>query len=354
MTEQYNWVDNPTESGVAQCDTDVLNECLMHLKYDKAGGKGGGYIGQLSYGIRTDIPEGQLRCDGATYFASLLQTFFDEFLVGGKIPTCTMTEYEQYLTNNNGNCGFIGLDETGQTFRMPTLKDRVFIAQALNAGNIAEFNFDQIVNITGSSPLWATPDMANVKYSGALYQSNTLPSGYATTTYTTTTTNGTRLDASKVVRTGDQVQPQHIQYPLFMAVSNVSVPASEVQYNAFINSLTNKANIDLSNVSGNIAFIAESWLSSDGNSWYRKWSDGWIEQGATLTWTSVVSTHVVRNLIIPFAGVSYIITGNVLSSVAASGSNSPLFINKINNSTFSTSLATQAQGFCWYACGYGN
>ena len=30
----YNWIDNPTENGIAICDTDVLNECLMHLKYN--------------------------------------------------------------------------------------------------------------------------------------------------------------------------------------------------------------------------------------------------------------------------------------------------------------------------------
>lgn len=30
----YNWVDNCCESGVAPCNTDVLNENLMHLKYD--------------------------------------------------------------------------------------------------------------------------------------------------------------------------------------------------------------------------------------------------------------------------------------------------------------------------------
>jgi len=30
----YEWIDNPTENGVAVCDTDVLNECLMHLKYN--------------------------------------------------------------------------------------------------------------------------------------------------------------------------------------------------------------------------------------------------------------------------------------------------------------------------------
>ena len=37
---QYQWTDNPTVSGVAKCDTDVLNECLMHLKYDNGGGTG--------------------------------------------------------------------------------------------------------------------------------------------------------------------------------------------------------------------------------------------------------------------------------------------------------------------------
>jgi hypothetical protein len=31
---KFNWVDNPTVSGQAICDTDILNECLMHLKYD--------------------------------------------------------------------------------------------------------------------------------------------------------------------------------------------------------------------------------------------------------------------------------------------------------------------------------
>lgn len=34
----YNWTDNPTESGVANYDPDVLNENLMHLKYDNSGG----------------------------------------------------------------------------------------------------------------------------------------------------------------------------------------------------------------------------------------------------------------------------------------------------------------------------
>lgn len=36
----FVWTDNPTVSGVSKCDTDVLNECLMHLKYDSQSGSG--------------------------------------------------------------------------------------------------------------------------------------------------------------------------------------------------------------------------------------------------------------------------------------------------------------------------
>lgn len=30
----YSWIDNPTKTNVATYDPDILNECLMHLKYD--------------------------------------------------------------------------------------------------------------------------------------------------------------------------------------------------------------------------------------------------------------------------------------------------------------------------------
>lgn len=38
--KEYVWTDNPTVSGVSKCDTDILNECLMHLKYDNNKGDG--------------------------------------------------------------------------------------------------------------------------------------------------------------------------------------------------------------------------------------------------------------------------------------------------------------------------
>ena len=34
MSDNYIWVDNPTVSQVSTYNPDVLNDCLMHLKYD--------------------------------------------------------------------------------------------------------------------------------------------------------------------------------------------------------------------------------------------------------------------------------------------------------------------------------
>ena len=38
--EEYTWTDNPTEVGVADCDPDILNDCLMFLRYNAATGNG--------------------------------------------------------------------------------------------------------------------------------------------------------------------------------------------------------------------------------------------------------------------------------------------------------------------------
>ena len=138
----------------------------------------GVFIGAFMYGIRSDTPEGWLRCDGNEYPSNVFEAFINNFLLAGKIPYKNLTDWQTEYNTNNGNCGYFGyqeeilqyeededgnktnmpvLDEDGNPIiiqngilRTPCLQDRVFIAQALNSGNISKFNLDQIVNITGS------------------------------------------------------------------------------------------------------------------------------------------------------------------------------------------------------------
>ena len=100
------------------------------------------------------------------------------------------------------------------------------------------------------------------------------------------------------------------------------------------------------------AYIIETYKSEDGSSWYRKWSDGFIEQGIVKTGTFNMST--VHNLIKPFSNANYTI---ILNARYTSYSVSIGPIEK-TTTTF-TSEASRGVGgnhtyttLTIYACGY--
>ncbi len=249
------------------------------------------FIGAFMYGIRNDTPEGWLRCDGTDKPAKAFMSFINNYLLSGKIPYKNLTDWQTEYNANNGNCGYFGyqeeilqyeedednedetsnnaenknnkdktpvLDEDGNPIviqegilRMPCFQDRVFIAQALNSGNISKFNLDQIVNITGS--FCGVQNNTKNTSSGAFDDSAKI-SGYAVGGLVSVYAGLETFSASRVVRTGDRVQPQHIQYPIFICVSNKAVPVTEIQYNEFLKSikdLNNKINISGSNITDN-------------------------------------------------------------------------------------------------------
>jgi hypothetical protein len=83
------------------------------------------------------------------------------------------------------------------------------------------------------------------------------------------------------------------------------------EQNLGVNFLSSAAAGKVSSFDGNklwavlLAVIAEFWESEDGKAWYRRYSDGWLEQGGTLPATGVTVT-----LPAPFANADYtLVTG---------------------------------------------
>lgn len=70
---------------------------------------------------------------------------------------------------------------------------------------------------------------------------------------------------------------------------------------------TNVGNVDVANVMNTISqiqaipHIIETWKSDNGTSWYRKWSDGWIEQGGRIavSTTNAANEYAVIMLTFP-------------------------------------------------------
>mgnify|MGYP003288891301 CR=1 FL=1 len=94
-------------------------------------------------------------------------------------------------------------------------------------------------------------------------------------------------------------------------------------------------------------YITETW--NNGKSWYRKWSDGWIEQGG-FRGTGIVTLHV------PFTTTNYNINLTADSTSSGLCIISEHFLSK-NTTTFSMRAQQwdsghSYSGISWRAYGY--
>lgn len=60
------------------------------------------------------------------------------------------------------------------------------------------------------------------------------------------------------------------------------------------------------------AYISEVW--NDGDNWYRKWSDGWIEQGGLIPKGSSAASKTVVTLPVAFTTTAYTVSGDFLDA----------------------------------------
>lgn len=92
--------------------------------------------------------------------------------------------------------------------------------------------------------------------------------------------------------------------------------------------------------------IVETW--SSGTQFYRKWSDGWIEQGG---YAESSTQDILVNLLVPFSDNNY--KALVVSKTAGSCANyNPAVSSKSTTSFVYNSMIAQACGIDWYAFGY--
>ena len=106
--------------------------------------------------------------------------------------------------------------------------------------------------------------------------------------------------------------------------------------------VTNKLNL--------MKYVIETGQSEDGNQWYRKWSDGWIEQGGIMISNANLQTI---NLIIPFTTITYCININQYRPNASSAGWDYHYVirTSVTKSSFQVNIADK-DGISWYTCGY--
>ena len=191
--QSYVWTDNPTVSGVSPCDTDVLNECLMHLKYNQQ--KGDGFqlfdikitdrklVGEEAVGwviqgglVTMTYPDAVNKIieefeDGATTTYRGISCV--QSLTGHYIADIAQKNAIDKLFSQTGIAEFYILDKTNQQFYLP--RNKWFLQLTTDDTKLNQFNEAGLPNITGSIwPRFNTgTTLWNDSASGCLYTTGT-------------------------------------------------------------------------------------------------------------------------------------------------------------------------------------
>ena len=206
-------------------------------------------IGSVHPVMATDtyVPNGCVPANGGEYTRAQFPTFFDDFLVGGKLLTCSYGAWTAQV-GVTGNCAKFALDTEAQKFRVPLCKDGDSITQAVSAAELGKSVKAGLPNITGEVPgLRAGPAST---FAGAFYlgtvgtDSAGGGGGLSSGKFDASRSNSIFGNSSTV--TDEQVRLRH-----FVVLASAQNNASVFDWSAYMAALAGKANSDLSNATNN-------------------------------------------------------------------------------------------------------
>lgn len=343
MTNIYEWTDNPTVAGISLYDPDVLNDCLMHLKYNH----GNIPVGTIFPCVCSKdwTPENALAVDGSEYSSGQFPTLWTDFLTATtpKLATCT---YEQYASDieTYGQCAKFAVDTENNKFKVPTIKDGSYITQAMSDAEIGKAYNESLPNIKGEFIPWAY--QGNYE-TGAFDSEGTLYLSY--NSQGVNTGKKVTFDASRSSSTyqdNAKVQGDNVRLRWFVVVATGTTSQSAMDWSAWATSLEGKLNADHTNDTK--PYVKTTY--ENGTSGYRIWSDGYCEQWGIVTGANgelVTTTFLKVFNVAPIVCVNFTfkIVGNV----------NYIYIQARNVTTTSFQINTyqdNCDGTMWRACGY--
>lgn len=267
MADQYTWTDNPTQSGVALCNTDVLNDCLMHLKYNnKYNNKSGGGLELCDIGTALYVDEtkglrrrlnGSIMDITGNYQAFL--TRLKEITTLYPNLVCTETEWQTIKTASKlGQCGkFVyNYDTDGTTInsiRLPLVININGLVDMSNAGLIKD---ESLPNITGLVRVWDANSSTGV-FNGVNDSIYGRAGGNVRDTGVVTF-NASR--SSSAYQDNAPVQQEAIQYPYFIQIAT----GQETENNIVNDIELNNPYVLFTSHYVEAPLYNLSWLKSDG------------------------------------------------------------------------------------------
>ena len=282
--KSYIWTDNPTVSGVSICDTDILNDCLMHLKYNHSSDAGLaiGDIVEKDHILSFEESEGLALLGTYVYKTAVAGSrygypdFYEKYVDyknNSEANETTLGDSTITIYNNSnglkfydianksvvdswfestGEAMFYGIDEENERIFLPR---RTRTQATLDTSKVNDYMEAGLPNITGTTSEF---DVTGNNPSGAFTQTNNSSYKFAGGSASAAARNN--FDASlsnPIYGNSDTVQPSCSLVLEYMIVGNVKntegfsdVVAQGTEILTQVNQgLETRLNLDISNIS---------------------------------------------------------------------------------------------------------
>lgn len=305
-------------------------------------------IGELVYSTVPVTDAGLHLADGELLDGTGIYADFYDYMVNvyntGHTSIFTTEATWQTANTTYGKCGKYVLDTTNHTIRLPKIPG--FIEGTLTEADIGERVAAGLPNITGDTTLSGNTGLFrnDASVNGVFYKGTQRNTGF---TGANVTSYDIGFDASRsnsVYGNSTTVQPESVKLYVYIVIANTVKTPVEVDIDNIATDLNNKVN------KGHEVIEFQAPTAENNYTWYRKYADGWIEQGGYIGVPDLEATTVTVTFPIVMADTNYVMFKTLASSV----SNTRVYINEVSfyNRT-TTSATTQSEGarFSWQVSG---
>lgn len=227
------------------------------------------------------VPADSIICNGATYSRALYKDFFDYITTQGWVKT--EAEWQEIATRDNGFCPFYSSGDGSTNFRTP--KFAPYQQIAMGVAQTTTYHQAGLPNIEGSFGIRGIePEYDYFKGSGCFFLDKNLPHTDPYSGHGEHSTSGgigfSARAANEVYGNSDTVQPECHEWVMCVVAYGIATNVGSVDIQNVMSAVNAvQATVD-SKLEASTVHITETWKSTDDVSWYRVWSDGWIEQGS--------------------------------------------------------------------------
>lgn len=195
------------------------------------------------------VPNGTVPADAAEYTREQFREFYDTYLAGGKLLTCTYAAFAAQVALT-GNCAKFALDTTAQKFKVPLVKNGDSITQAASASELGKSVKAGLPNITGTTGGYTSILGGTLEGSTGALVRTTAARGVAVGTggIGCTELQFNAAASNPIYGNSTTVTDEQVRWRHFVVLASAQNSASVFDWSNYMAGLAGKVNLDMDNL----------------------------------------------------------------------------------------------------------